>query len=76
MCEVFFFIFYFCVGSYLHFRHLQQEMVDALIESSGKTILLHKMLAKLKAKGHRVLLFCQVCMCVCVYVCVCVCVCV
>lgn len=34
--------------------------LDALLTSSGKMVLLDKLLPKLKAQGHKVLLFSQV----------------
>ncbi len=39
---------------------VQEDMVKHLVETSGKLALLDKMLTKLKAAGHRVLIFSQV----------------
>jgi hypothetical protein len=43
-----------------HADPCQEDMIKHLIDSSGKLQLLDRMLAKLKAAGHRVLLFSQV----------------
>ena len=37
-----------------------QDMLNLLISSSGKMVLLDKLLPKLQSQGHRVLLFSQV----------------
>ena len=36
-----------------------EDRLKMLIESSGKLVLLHKLLPKLKAEGHKVLIFSQ-----------------
>ena len=38
-----------------------ETFLDALLKASGKCVLLDKLLPKLKAEGHRVLIFSQVC---------------
>lgn len=37
----------------------REERLKLLIDSSGKLVLLHKLLPKLKAEGHKVLIFSQ-----------------
>src|SRR6218665_2999341 len=49
------------------FRHQQRNSeggtVDAIIAASGKLVLIDKLLPKLKANGHRVLIFSQMVRC-------------
>ena len=40
-------------------RNRQEEAITRLVNVSGKLLLLDKMLAKLKERGHRVLIFSQ-----------------
>ena len=51
-------------------HHPNQPATNALIQASGKLVLIDKLLPKLKENGHKV------CVCVCVCVCACACVCV
>jgi SNF2 family DNA or RNA helicase len=37
----------------------REERLKLLVDSSGKLVLLHKLLPKLKAEGHKVLIFSQ-----------------
>ena len=43
-----------------HAAHDEPAYADKLVASSGKLVLLDKLLPKLQAQGHRVLLFSQV----------------
>lgn len=40
--------------------HDETSMIDRLVRTSGKMVLLNKLLTRLKSAGHRVLLFSQV----------------
>ena len=44
-------------------RYPGRPFTDALIQASGKLVLIDKLLPKLKEKGHRVLIFSQMVRC-------------